>query len=53
MKIFEDKKSESHQHSKENLIVKQWRHQLWEFTRSRQGPENVCKVLGTKVKFEN
>ena len=30
-----------------------WRRQLWEFTRSRQGPENVCHVLGTKVKFEN
>jgi len=31
----------------------QWWRQLWEFTRSRQGPENVCQVLGTKVKFEN
>jgi len=28
---------------------KQWRRQLW----SRQGPENVCQVLGTKMKFEN
>jgi len=25
----------------------------WEFTRSWQGPENICQVLtGTKVKFE-
>jgi len=23
----------------------QWRRQPWEFTRSRQGPENVCQVL--------
>ena len=29
---------------------KQWRRQLWEFTRSRQGPENVCQVLGSLLK---
>jgi len=27
----------------------QWWRQLWEFTRTRQGPEKVCQVLRTKV----
>jgi len=28
---------------------RQWRRQLLEFTRSWQGPENICQVLSTGV----
>jgi len=27
----------------------QWRRQLWELTRSQQGPENGCQVLKTNL----
>jgi len=42
-----------HRNANAELRFHQWWPQLWKFTRSRQGPENVCQVLGSKEKFEN
>jgi len=33
------------------LCPHQWRRQLWEFTRSWQGPENICQVLKTPYRY--